>query len=51
MSHDPLTVARFWSKVAVGRPGICWPWMDDNPAATAATYHRRINPYTEKRTA
>ena len=27
MSHDPLTIARFWSKVAVGRPGVCWPWQ------------------------
>lgn len=23
---DPVTVARFWSKVEVGRPGVCWPW-------------------------
>ena len=27
MSHDPLTIARFWSKVDVGRPGVCWPWQ------------------------
>ena len=24
---DPLHVARFWSKVAVGRPGVCWEWQ------------------------
>ena len=23
---DPLHIARFWSKVDVGRPGVCWPW-------------------------
>ena len=23
---DPLVVARFWSKVKVGRPNVCWPW-------------------------
>lgn len=23
---DPLVVARFWSKVDVRRPGVCWPW-------------------------
>ena len=40
---------RAWPTVM--RRGPDWPWMDDNPAATAATYHRRINPYTEKRTA
>ena len=40
---------RAWPTVM--RRGPDWPWMDDNPAATAATYNRRINPYTEKRTA
>lgn len=24
--QDPLVVARFWSKVDVGRPGACWKW-------------------------
>lgn len=23
---SPITVARFWSKVAVGHPTHCWPW-------------------------
>ena len=23
---DPLHIARFWSKVAVYRPGVCWEW-------------------------
>ena len=23
---DPLHIARFWSKVEVGRPGVCWEW-------------------------
>lgn len=26
-SRDPLVVARFWAKVNVGRPGVCWPWQ------------------------
>lgn len=25
-AHDPLIVARFWSKVDVRRPNECWPW-------------------------
>ena len=27
------------------RRGGDWPWMDDNPAATAATYQNNLNPY------
>ncbi len=27
------------------RRGGAWPWVDDNPAATAATYQRNLNPY------
>lgn len=23
---EPLHIARFWSKVTVGRPGVCWEW-------------------------
>lgn len=26
--HDPLVVARFWSKVDVRRPNECWPWQE-----------------------
>lgn len=37
---------RAWPTVM--RRGPDWPWMDDNPAATAATYNRRINPYNRR---
>lgn len=23
-----MAVARFWSRVKVGRPGVCWPWQE-----------------------
>ena len=26
-TRDPLIIARFWSKVDVRRPGVCWPWI------------------------
>lgn len=26
--NDLLIAARFWVKVNVGRPGVCWPWQD-----------------------
>lgn len=25
-AYSVTTIARFWSKVAVGRPTACWPW-------------------------
>ena len=40
---------RAWPTIL--RRGPEWPWMDDNPADTAALYNRNANPYTEKRTA
>lgn len=32
---DPLSIARFWSKVDVGMPAECWPWRG---ASTPAGY-------------
>lgn len=26
--QDIMATARFWSKVRVGRPGVCWPWQE-----------------------
>lgn len=28
VAPDVMVLARFWSKVDVGRPGICWPWQE-----------------------
>lgn len=34
---SPITIARFWSKVEVGRPADCWPWQ---AATSSAEYGR-----------
>jgi hypothetical protein len=38
-THDPLTIARFWSKVEVLRGNRCWRWRAGKTAAGYGMFH------------
>ncbi len=44
--YTPLTVARFWSNVSVGRDNECWPWRQG--VSTTGGYGRFKIPHTRQ---